>query len=44
VDGAFRVPLFPYILNPLDWHSVPADRAVHVAMELSIPEERTIQK
>jgi len=41
-NGAFHLPSFPAILNPLEWHSVPTDRQIRVTLDPSISEERLI--
>ena len=42
-NGSFRVNSFPNILNPLEWHTVPADSKVRVTLDQSVSEERPIQ-
>jgi hypothetical protein len=43
-NGAFHLPTFPTILNPLEWHPVPADSHIRVVLAQSISEERPIQQ
>jgi hypothetical protein len=43
-NGSFDVSSFPTILNPLQWHTVPADSKVRVIPDQSISEERPIQQ
>jgi hypothetical protein len=43
-NGSFRVNSFPNILNPLEWHTVPADSKVRVTLDQSVSEERPIQQ
>ncbi len=31
--GLFHIASFPAILHPLDWHSVPADKQVHIVLD-----------
>ena len=43
-NGAFRIAPFPSILNPLEWHAVPANNRIRVVPDLSISQERPIQQ
>jgi hypothetical protein len=42
-NGWFRVNSFPNILNPLEWHTVPANTTIRVIAGPSNSEERPIQ-
>jgi hypothetical protein len=43
-NGAFGVEWFPTILNPLEWHPVPADSHVRIILDQSVSEERPRQQ
>jgi hypothetical protein len=42
--GAFQLSSFPGILSPLEFHSVPFNKQIHVVLDQSTPEERPIQQ
>jgi hypothetical protein len=42
--GSFHLEAFPSILNPLEWHTVPANQRIRVVLDQSISQERPIQQ